>query len=392
MDLLKAKKPNLPPTHYLDNRIHTDIALFEEERERIHGKVWNFVCHESEVAGPGDYRAVEVAGYPLIIVRDRNNELHALHNSCTHRGQRIVRNECGTARSFQCFYHLWNFSLEGRLRSVTRPVGYEGTGFELNDFCLPSVRVDSCHGLIFVCLNSETEPLLDYLGEVANHFRETLGSVPMEVFMYHRAIFKTNWKLWNDNNSELYHEYMHHLNRNTNLKGESFFNRSWIMYPNGHNAVGEALVAYEEGGLGSRDVNRLPGTSPNGFSVTNIFPDTVVNCRSTVIRMDRMVPLSPGRTLIEWRGIGIKGESQEVRDMRTKHFTEIWGPCGRNITEDQIAVETQWEAMFSGLSPYTIYAREEDTRPMSDCNLRAYYQEWGRRMGRPAHAPFGDDQ
>ena len=324
----------------------------------------------------------------MIVVRDREMKLHGMYNSCPHRGQRIARKECGTARSLQCFYHLWNFALDGTLRQVTRPQGYEGTGFELKDYCIPRVRVETICGLVFICLDAQAETLEEYLGDAAAHFRETLGTVPMEVFIFHQAVFKTNWKLWNDNNSELYHEYMHYLNRSTNLRGESFFNRTWRMYRNGHNAVTESEVAYEAGGLGNRDQHRLPGTRPNGFSLTNLFPDTVVNCRSTIIRMDRMVPLGPGATLIEWRGIGIKGEPPEVREMRERHFTEIWGPCGRNITEDQIAVETQWLAMSSGTSRHTVLAREEGGRPMDDCNLRAYYQEWSRRMGRKPNAPF----
>jgi phenylpropionate dioxygenase-like ring-hydroxylating dioxygenase large terminal subunit len=380
----------LPDTHYLDNRIFTDPELFEEERRKIFEKGWNFVCHESEVAAPGDYRAVNVAGHPIIVVRERDQSIRAIHNSCPHRGQKIVRKECGNARSFQCFYHLWNFGLDGRLRQVTRPSGYDGTGFQLKDFCVPQVRVETMCGLIFVCLDSEAQSLEQYLGDVVPNFREVLGAVPMEVFIFHQAVFKTNWKLWNDNNSELYHEYMHYLNRNTNLKGTSFFDRTWRLYPNGHNHVPEAVVDYASGGLGERSDCRLPGTKPNGFCLTNIFPDTVINCRSTIIRMDRMVPLEPGRTLIEWRGIGVKGEPPKVRAMRERHFFEIWGPCGRNITEDQIAVETQWQTMASGSAPYTVLARDENLKPMTDGNLRAYYQEWSRRMGRAAHDPFGE--
>lgn len=387
--MLEQKQPTqLHDTHYISNRIHTDQAIFDEEREKIFGQVWKFVCHESEVPNAGDYRAVTVAGYPFVIVRDRENKLNALNNSCTHRGQKIVRKEAGDSRSLQCFYHLWNFSLEGNLRATTRPEGYAGTGFENKDFCLAKVRVDTVCGLVFVTLNPASPPLEEWLGPAVNHFRETLGSRPMEVFLYHRAIFKTNWKLWNDNNSELYHEWMHYLNRNTNLQGDSFFNRKWRIYPNGHNAVEEAEVTYEAGGLGNRDDNRLPGTRPNGFYVANIFPDTVVNCRSTVVRMDTMIPLAPGLTMIEWRGIGIKDEPDDVRAMRARHFTEIWGPFGRNITEDQIAVETQWEALSSGMQQYSILSREEDGKPMDDCNLRAYYQEWSRLMGRKASDPF----
>ena len=49
--------PALPPTHYLDNRIFTDPSIFREEQERLFSKVWQFVCHESELPNSGDFRS-----------------------------------------------------------------------------------------------------------------------------------------------------------------------------------------------------------------------------------------------------------------------------------------------------------------------------------------------
>ncbi len=40
---------------------------------------------------------------------------------------------------------------------------------------------------------------------------------------------------------------------------------------------------------------------------------------------------------------------------------------------------------MSGASRYSIIAREEDQRPHDDSFFRAYYQEWGRRIGRWPH-------
>src|SRR4051794_8976989 len=62
-------RPHLPDTHYLDNRIFTDEAIFREEQQNIFAKVWQFACHESEVAGPGDFRCVRVAGHSIVVVR-----------------------------------------------------------------------------------------------------------------------------------------------------------------------------------------------------------------------------------------------------------------------------------------------------------------------------------
>ncbi len=66
----------------------------------------------------------------------------------------------------------------------------------------------------------------------------------------------------------------------------------------------------------------------------------------------------------------------------------FWGPTGRNLGEDVIAVEEQWTAMESEVVRYSILAREEDLNPTDDANVRAYYQEWGKRTRRPPHSPF----
>ncbi len=70
LERLTEGSPNLPETHYIDNRIYTDQGIFDDERDHIFGRVWNFVCHESEVRNPGDFRVVNVAGFPLLLARD----------------------------------------------------------------------------------------------------------------------------------------------------------------------------------------------------------------------------------------------------------------------------------------------------------------------------------
>jgi hypothetical protein len=56
--------PDVPDTHYLDNRIFTNAGIFSREQKEIFAKVWLFVCHESEIAAPGDYRTLSAAGKP----------------------------------------------------------------------------------------------------------------------------------------------------------------------------------------------------------------------------------------------------------------------------------------------------------------------------------------
>jgi methanesulfonate monooxygenase subunit alpha len=387
-----AGEPALPATHYLDNRIFTDEVIFREEQEKIAAKTWQFVCHESEVAEPRDFRCVSLAGKPIVLVRGEDGVLRGFHNMCRHRGARVVREESGSAQSFTCFYHLWNYDLEGRLRAVAKPAGYEAVGLDLSCFGLLPVRVEAVAGLVFACLDPAVEPLRAFLGDVCAGFTEPLGAVPMEVFHFHKALVRTNWKLWQDNNSERYHGMLHVINRKTQpwIHGKSSPMKVRV-FANGHGGFWterDVSVAYERVGTTGVTGNVLPGMRENEQRVVDIFPDLMINIRSNVVRIDRMVPLEPGVTLIEYRGLGVKGDSAEAHAMRLRHHNLLWGPAGRNLPEDVLAVESQWQCMKAGGVRHSVIAREEDLNPTDDANLRAYYQEWGRRMGRSPSHPF----
>lgn len=384
------ERPTLPETHYIDNRIYTNSLLFEEEQPKIFARVWNFVCLEGEVAAPGAFRTVRVANHPLLVVRGPDGRLRAFYNICRHRGMQVVRQEAGHAKSFQCIYHLWTYDLEGCLSGVTLPQGYAGTGFCQADFGLVAVRVESLAGLVFVCLSADAEPLHDYVGAaMVQHLESTVGQAELEVFHFHKQVIKANWKQFVDNNNEPYHNFLHVFNRNSSLSssGEN------VCYPNGHYFSGSQyrVVDYGTFGLESRDTHLFPGTTTNGLWNFIIFPDVLFITRGTVARIDRMVPLSPGRTLIEWRGVGLKGDTPAVRAMRVRHHNQIWGPMGRNLPEDVAAVEEQWEKLQAEVVRYSIFARQSPPAGFDDAGRRHWYQTWSRFMGRPAHDPFGEE-
>jgi phenylpropionate dioxygenase-like ring-hydroxylating dioxygenase large terminal subunit len=380
------QRPRLPESHYVDNRIYTDPVIFEEERRRIFARVWNFVCLEAEVPSPGDFRTTSVAGVPLIIVRGREGGVRAFDNVCRHRSMPVAREEAGNCGAFRCIYHLWTYDLDGRLIGVTLPEGYEGTGFRKEDFGLVEARCETIGGMVFVCLSPDTEPLRDYLGaDMVRHIMETVGSAELDVFHFHKQIVKANWKLFVDNNDEPYHNFLHVFNRN-NARSSS-----GTAYRNGHN-FGRAStpVDYTKFRLDHRDTHLFPGAGADGIWHMIIFPDVLLITRGTVLRIDRMMPLAPGRTCVEWRGVGFKADTPDIRALRVRHHNQVWGPMGRNLPEDVAAVEEQWEQMRAGAVPYSIFAREDSPVGHDDATRRAWYQAWSQCMQRPAADPLGE--
>jgi methanesulfonate monooxygenase large subunit len=365
--------------------------VFRDEMERIMRRTWRFVCHESEVGAPGSYRATTVAGRPLLIVRGHDGAIRTFYNICRHRGAKVVRDESGCAKAFQCFYHLWTYDLEGHLTGITRSDGYARTPLEPDELGLIPVRTESVVGLVFVCMDPDAPPLREYLGEMVPLFEAALGTHPMEVFQFYKATFKINWKLWQENNSETYHAYLHVLLRKTAAHLRQETPMRIHLGRGGHcgqSSGGVNTFDYTASGYSGVEGGSLPTLAPNELRIVNVFPDLMINIRSNVVRLDRMEPLAPGLTLIEWRGLAVQGDSEELRAVRLKHHNMFWGPAGRNLLEDMIACESQQECMASDVVRYSIVARDEDLKPTDDSRIRHFYSEWSRRMNRSPHDPF----
>src|SRR3954452_21977113 len=137
--------------------------VWELERERIFDTCWLYIGHDSEIDAPGDFVRRRVAGRPLMFVRGRDGVVRALINSCTHRGARVCRQDAGNAKSFQCFYHAWTFSTEGRPVGIPDKEGYAAAVDPGQLGLRPVPRLECYRDSWFVSFTSDGEPLAYYL-------------------------------------------------------------------------------------------------------------------------------------------------------------------------------------------------------------------------------------
>jgi phenylpropionate dioxygenase-like ring-hydroxylating dioxygenase large terminal subunit len=335
----------------------------------------------------------EIAGKPIVIVRGADATVRAFFNSCPHRGAPLARAPAGNVTSFTCMFHHWTFDPQGACIAISKPEAYEHCALEAGDCDLRQVRTEVRHGLVFCNLDEDAGSFDAQYGAAFSPVADVIGQDPLEVFHYHRAVLPTNWKLWILTNTEVYHVFLHVVNRETSLKSPGWFERSATLFPGGHGAfapVGIAYDKYQQGGRewSGRDLT-LPGMKPNEFRVANYFPDLMINLRTSTLRLDSMTPLSAMEVMVEFRGLGVKGEPEDDRRQRINDHNKFWGPFGRNLPEDGIASVAQMRAMKNGASRYSIIARDAKGAPtMNDEPVRAYYREWSRMMGRPSHNPF----
>jgi methanesulfonate monooxygenase large subunit len=371
--------------------VYTDDGVYADELREVFGRTWRLACHESELPGRFDYRCFEHAGQSLFCIRGADGAVRTFVNACSHRGARLLAEPSGNAARIVCFYHLWTYDAAGACVGIPRPDAYEASGAARGDLGLRAVRTEVRLGLVFVNLDDGAPPLGEYLGNALAPFDEILGAAPLEVFHYARATLDCNWKAWQETNLDLYHESMHVVLRKTQLNAMPMADRRMLLHPNGHAGSANLKAAYEgyDGFRGrGADVPSLPGTTATDFRFVVLFPNSAVLSRGTVVRIDTVTPLSSGRSLLEMRGLGQLGEPEAHRQVRVQHHNQYWGPFGRNVPEDMFAAEECARSFRGGAARWQLIAREEGGTGQDDAMLRAFYAEWGRRVGRSASDPL----
>ncbi len=132
-----------------------DQALYERELEKIFGRTWIFLAHETEIPNPGDYVARAIGNDPFIVVRGQDNVVRVLFDSCRHRGARLCLADKGNAKSFFCPYHGWTYRTTGELSGVPN-IHTAYKALDLKQWgLLPAPRSETYRGLIFASLDPD---------------------------------------------------------------------------------------------------------------------------------------------------------------------------------------------------------------------------------------------
>lgn len=180
---------------------YTDAVRFELEKRRIFRRLPLMLGPSCEIPRPGDYKTLDIAGVPILLVRGKDGEARALLNACTHRAAAVAEG-CGSASRLVCPYHGWTFDLSGRLAGVASAEDFgpvEKGGLGLRRF--PTVERA---GLIWAVLDPHSRLDIDtFLGD----FGDMLAAFGFEnwTFVETRTLKGPNWKLAFDAHLEFYH-------------------------------------------------------------------------------------------------------------------------------------------------------------------------------------------
>ncbi|MGQ0696853.1 MAG: aromatic ring-hydroxylating oxygenase subunit alpha [Panacagrimonas sp.] len=179
-------------------RMYSDEQVYQLELERIFGRCWLFLAHDSQIPRPGDYLRTFMGEDEVLVVRQKDQSVRAFLNTCTHRGNRLCRADRGNARAFTCNYHGWSFTADGALAGV--PLEKEAYFGELDRSkhgLVPVAQVQSYKGLIFGNFDPAAPSLSDYLGDLKWYLDVWLDAMPggsALVGETQKIDFPTNWK------------------------------------------------------------------------------------------------------------------------------------------------------------------------------------------------------
>ena len=182
--------------------IYTSEAVCAAEVERIFAREWICVGRVEALAAPGDYITYDLAGQPIVVLRDAAGDIRALSNVCLHRMSTLLTAPTGNTRLLVCPYHAWTYNLDGSLRGA--PIMQKNACFDRKAMALPQIRCEVWEGFVFVTLDPEAGPVADRLSGLAAEIAP-FGLAGYTELFRETHVWDTNWKVLAENFMESYH-------------------------------------------------------------------------------------------------------------------------------------------------------------------------------------------
>jgi carnitine monooxygenase subunit len=186
----------VPASNYIDP------VRWQLEMDRIFQRLPLMLAFSAEVRNPGDYKAMDVAGTPVLISRGTDGAVRAFVNMCSHRGSIVMREGLGNARRFSCPYHAWSYDQHGDLVGILDREAFGDV--DVSVLGLTPLPVAERSGLIFASLTPgatmDIDTFLAGYGEMLDH----LGFDQCRV-VGSQSVAGPNWKIAYDGYLDFYH-------------------------------------------------------------------------------------------------------------------------------------------------------------------------------------------
>ncbi|KAJ5263437.1 hypothetical protein N7478_011042 [Penicillium angulare] len=172
--------------------------VFELERRALFSKTWIYLANSTQFPKRGAYQSFDLAGYPVFLIRGKDDMIRAFHNVCRHRAYTITQKEIGASTVLGCRYHGWSYDTYGKL--VKAPKFEDVPGFVKSENSLFEIHTHTTErGWVFVNLNAgEPAAFKDYTSVVLEGFARGAGLGRTFKWVTGQTLTGTlNWKFGN---------------------------------------------------------------------------------------------------------------------------------------------------------------------------------------------------
>jgi len=300
--------------HTLASRFYIDPSILEIEKSKLFRSTWQLVgtlqhaCGEVNgvkrtIADPETFFTAEVAGEPIVVVRDKQGTLRAFSNVCRHRAGPIAQGS-GCKNVLRCGYHGWTYTLDGRLIGTPDVEGVEF--FDRSTMGMVPLRLETWEEFLFVNFDAQAEPLVAFLGEIPRQARgfqfNGLHSVERRDY-----VINCNWKVYVDNYLEGYHIPIAHPGLMREIDYAQYRTETFRYYSQQFAPIRAMKVD---------DGERLyaPGTGLQEALYFWIFPNLMVNIYPDNVSTNLIVPISHDKTLTVFEWFFHEAESMQARE------------------------------------------------------------------------------
>lgn len=406
--------------------VYLDPAIFALEMEKVFGRGWVFVGHESQVPNSGDFFASTIGTQPVLLVRHSDAKVYVVHNRCGHRGALVCNEAFGnTGRSFRCAYHGWSFKTNGELLAAPLKSGYPDCyDLKAREFGMVAIRSESYRGFVFanaagnsnVAFEDYIRPMRRAVDEVAD--RSPTGTIRVPT-RGQRYLYQGNWKEQVDNGGDIYHPPYGH--ESTISKGDQQFKRregqegpriadreaaksSWdriVMsaFHGGNNYMGclsgteaprsgavweqyMALMIEKYGSERTQEIVR------EKYHAALFYPNFILHMLSQHVRV--VHPIDVNRTEVRVYPISLVGAPEELNRQNIRYLNATHSPASLIQVDDLECFRRVHEGLKNGFPEWVILGRgfgQDTTVPdgvesfgTSEVAIRNYYQTWKHAM------------
>jgi len=199
-DLLSGFDANRPleTARTIPNTWYTEPRMVTLERDRVFASSWQAVGRVDQVRDRGAFLTADVAGEPILVVRDSEGVLRGFFNVCRHRAAPLETVPCGVVDKLRCRYHGWTYDLTGRLRGTPEFDGVQDFAKEDHGL-VPLGGVAEWGPIVWVHLDKPVQTIEQFLDPLPA-FVGAHGPFDLLQFAERRTYdLACNWKVYVDN-------------------------------------------------------------------------------------------------------------------------------------------------------------------------------------------------